>query len=162
MKSLFRVLVAILLLPQFAMAGQAENLKALLDEYHYRISVEWDQQDQVVLSAIKSDFATQFKTLEAQGLTSQDVSILTGVDAEELALEWRLMGDLSPEGLQSFLEEQLQRHQGASWTGGMWVAPVAVIGGFVLLMTILIVSANKKFDRCVEANGGNEDACIER
>lgn len=162
MKSLFKVFIALLLLPQFAFAGQAENLKALLDEYHYRVSVEWDQRDQAFLAEVQSEFAEKFQALEAAGLTSQDVSSLIGIDAQELALEWRLAGSRSPQELQLWLEERLQRREGASWTGELWIAPVAVIGGFVLLMTILIVSANKKFDRCVEANGGNEDACIER
>ncbi len=162
MKSLLKFFVVLMLVPQFAFAGQAENLKALLDEYHYRISVEWDQQDPQFLSEIQSVFAAKFQALEAEGLSSKDVSFITGLNAVELALEWRMHESHSSQDLQVWLEEKLQRHQGASWTGGMWVAPVAVIGGFVLLMTILIVSANKKFDRCVEANGGNEDACIER
>ena len=70
----------------------------------------------------------------------------------------------SSEAIRSLALKSITRNQGASWNGEI-IAPIAIGGAFALLVGYFVVVAiktNRAFDACVEANGGNEEPCIDR
>lgn len=151
--------MTLLLIPQFAFASiRSDELRTILDEYFYTVTVEWDQKNPLVLMEAERKLEAEMLLLAERGLTLTEVSDATGIELRELKNASQKSDVFL---LRDYLKENMAFHKGASWNGEV-LAPVIVVGTFVVIMSVLIISANKKYADCLKNNGGNEDACIER
>lgn len=154
-KSIFYVLVLVLV-PQLCFASNARDLKTAMDEYHYFLTVEWDQKDKAVLEIKTTEFETELNELMDQGLSFRDMGNVPE-ELKTLKLDDR-----------ELVLEKLMNHsnysKGASWNGDI-LAPAIIMGITAIAIVAFIryaVKKNRAFDECVELNGGNEQSCIDR
>lgn len=124
-----------------AMAGSVKSLESAMDDYHYTLTVEWDQKDEAFYNKQTDSFVANLsKLIQEQGLTKEQVLALAekkmnnskAFDALKLKLSL-----LSPAASASELAESLREaakdfySAGASWNGEA-VMTYAVIGLVVL------------------------------
>jgi hypothetical protein len=164
MKRLLSFILIIILCPQIALASQVENFRLLVNNYHYATTVEWDQKDKTFLIHENEKFHTAFSEMRANGLSNEEIHQVIPADWNMLERELLKINLQSSEAIQNLALKSVNRTQGASWNGEI-IAPLAIGGAFALLIgyfVIVAVKTNRAFDACVEANGGNEAACIDR
>jgi hypothetical protein len=110
-----------------ASTGTVQELERQLDDYHYSLSVEWDQEDQKFYETRTNEFFAKLKKLIMEEGLSQD-QIMTLVEkkvhnkkvVEALKLKLGLMaGKSSPEELAKIIQDSSKDlySQGASWNG---------------------------------------------
>lgn len=120
----------------FASTGGAKAFEAALDEYHYAVSVEWDQKDVKFHEAKTKELFDKMQALITEGAINQkeineviEKKINNKATVDLLKLKMSLAGDFqSPEDLANFMRESSKElySQGASWNGYV-VIPVAVV-----------------------------------
>ena len=125
-----------------ASTGTVQEFERLLDNYHYDLTVEWNQKDQNFYTQKTQEFFAQTeKLIREKGLTQKDM--LSVVEkktnnkevVEALTLKFSMMKDFSLEEMLQGLKDSSKDmySEGASWNG-YWIAPVAVlliIGGII-------------------------------
>lgn len=163
MKKILTLILSFLLIPQLAIASHAEDLKNLIDEHWYFVTVEWDQQNRDELLNAEEKLSVGFNHLLEQGLTDRDLSEVLNLSEESLA-ELKTISPGNSEALQDFIVRHQSYLKGSSWNGEITgvLLFLASVGTFLALFTVYAVSKNRKFNACVEAHGGNEEPCIER
>lgn len=114
-KFLSIVLCFCLTLPAFA--GTQSEVKSVVDELNYTLTVEWDQQDEAFLKASLNAFEAK---IAEKGITHKD--LLSHVAAEN---------NMSIEELIQVIREGSQYKKGASWNGVIYV-----LGGIGLGITL--------------------------
>src|SRR5690606_13398261 len=74
-----------------ANASTPNGLKAAFDDLNYALTVEWDQRDRSFYDAQMQKFESHLNSLQAQGLTNQELIefTLTQVKDEKLAKDLR-------------------------------------------------------------------------
>ncbi len=118
-----------------ASTGTVQELERHLDDYHYALSVEWDQKDQKFYDAKTNEFFAKLQTLiKEDGLSQDQIMTLVNnkvpnkavVDALKLKLSLLSKG-ASAEELAAIVKESSKDFysQGASWNGSV-VFPVAI------------------------------------
>jgi len=123
------------------MASSVKSLESLLDEYHYTLTVEWDQKDQEFYNSQTDLFVSNLsKLIKDQGLTKEQIlslaeSKINNAKAfEALKLKLSL---LSPATSSSELAANLREaskdfySNGASWSGDTVITSVLI--GLALL-----------------------------
>ncbi len=115
--------------------GTVAALEKTLDNYHYALSVEWDQKDQKFYDAKTAEFFAELEILiKEQGLSKEEIlSVIekkTNNDqiVNALKLKLSLMGQgASLEDLSQMVKEASKDlySQGASWNGSV-VFPIAI------------------------------------
>lgn len=158
---LARIIVLFLLFPQFVFAADPLELSGLVDEYHYAMTVEWDQRDQLFAQAAQQKFTAGLEQLVKAGLSEADMQQVTGVNFAAMKYELQFVDRHDSAALRELMLSHIQRSQGASWNGEVLLG-AGVVAAFLLILIIPIMQANRKFDACVAAHGGDENACIER
>lgn len=157
MRNTFIFLLFLLLIPQLCFASRATELKNLIDEFTFFQEVEWDQRDQVIYHAKKTQFEKDLIYLYQHGLTLDDVKHVTSADLGRLHFD-------NTSELRDFLLQFRNYKKGANWNGDVLgpVLGISVIGIAVGVVMVMIIKANQKFDACVAANNGDEEPCIDR
>lgn len=123
-----------------AASGTVSEFEKALDDFHYSLSVEWDQQDQAFYDAKTKEFFSKMESMIKNDGLSKD-QIMTVVSnrvknpkvVEALKLKAALMGKAaSAEELAKMIKESTNEmySQGASWNGQV-IVPV-VIGVLVV------------------------------
>jgi hypothetical protein len=155
MKKLSLFLVSSLLLQSFAWAGPKENLKSILDDYRYAVTVEWDQKDKAQLETYKSQFSGELtKLIQDEKLSVKDVSEFVKENSKSLKIDANVLellkdknGQLNLQRAQQLLEDSTEQMymQGSSW------APEQILlYGLVTLavfeIVVLIITARD--DKC--------------
>lgn len=118
-----------------ASTGTVSALERAMDDYHYSLSVEWDQQDQNFYDVKTKEFFSKLETLiKSEGLTKEQIMSLVGkkangqevVNALQLKLSLLEHGS-SAEDLASMVQDASKDFyaQGASWNGRV-VFPVVI------------------------------------
>lgn len=136
--------IPLLLCQSMAFAGSTSALKALVDDYRYSLTVEWDQKNEAQLKAIQSKFHQGVKELQAQGLSMADVkAVAAGTQDAELVA---VLGHENAAGeLQSLIDSRSKEMyaQGAQWSPG------AIFGwGLAILFVFEIVVLAMKDSEC--------------
>lgn len=117
-----------------ASTGTVQELEKALDDYHYALSVEWDQQDQAFYDAQTKDFYSKLASLIKAGLSQEEVLTVIGKKVnnpklvEALKLKAALMSKASSaEELAKMVKESTSDmySQGASWNGQA-IVPVVI------------------------------------
>lgn len=120
----------------FASTNSIKAFEDALDEYHYSISVEWDQKDVKFQEKKAQEFFNKVKPLIVEGdLNQQDIisviekRVSNKTVMEAMKLKLSLAGDYSsPEELAKFMHESSKEFysKGASWNGTIMI-PVTII-----------------------------------
>jgi hypothetical protein len=115
-----------------AHSGTIQELERSFDEYHYSLSVEWDQQDPAFLEQQTALFFNQLKKLiQEQGLSVDEIRLLMESKVNDkaalaaLKLKLNLMGPAaSVEDMVKVIRESAQDFytRGASWNGGVIIS----------------------------------------
>lgn len=127
-----------------------------MDEYHYFLTVEWDQKDISVFERKTTEFENGIDELIHKGLTFKDL----GTIPEELQT-------LSHNDRELVKKSFLKHHyyaKGAAWNGEI-IAPAIIMGITAIAIVAFIryaMKKNKAFDECVEIHNGDEQSCIDR
>lgn len=127
----------------FASTGTIQQFERALDEYHYALSVEWDQKDIKFQEQKTDEFFKEMQNLmSAGGLTPEEItSVLekkmnNKAAVEAMKLKLSLMGGIrSPEEFSKIVRESSSEfyNRGASWNGRV-IIPVAVV--FVIVAAV--------------------------
>lgn len=118
-----------------ASTGTVAELERAMDDYHYNLSVEWDQKDQKFYDAqTKAFFAKLEKLIKEDGMSQSEIMNLVEkkannkavVDALKLKLTLLSKG-ASAEEMAAIVRESAKDmySQGASWNGSV-VVPVVI------------------------------------
>lgn len=163
MKKILRLILSFLLVPQMAIASHSHDLKNLIDDHWYFLTVEWDQEDREELQKRERDFSSKLSSLFESGLKDQDFAEVLKLPNSAL-FELNAISADDTDGLKDFIFRHQTYLKGSSWNGDVIGVLIffASVGTFLTLFTIYAVNKNKKFNACVEANAGNEGPCIER
>lgn len=164
MRKFLLTLLTLLLVPQFALASSTEALKNLMDEYHYAMTVEWDQRDPIFAQEAQKSFEQGLEELRVQGLSTQQLKSVVPLDWKKIETEFAMTDLSNPVELRTLIERNTQRSKGAAWNGEV-LGPVIVLGLLAAVIGWIAVEAvktNREFDACVAANNGNEEPCIDR
>jgi hypothetical protein len=118
-----------------ASTGTVQELERSLDDYHYALSVEWDQKDPAFYAAQTAEFFGKLqKLIKEEGLSQEQ--IMTVVEnkvnnkavIEALKLKLSLLADSSnPEAIAKVIQESSKDFYatGASWSGEI-IFPVVI------------------------------------
>jgi hypothetical protein len=134
------MILTFLLLPQLVFASNVEGLKALVDEYNYTMTVEWNQKDASFAHEQDEKLKSGLTQLLNSGLTKDDFSqAFPSVNFNELESEI-LMTDLSTEtAIKDFALKSRQSYKkGASWNGD-----AAGFFAAVMLFTFICIIATE-------------------
>lgn len=155
MKKISLFLVCSLILQSFAWAGPKESLKAILDEYRFALTVEWDQRDHAELQKMQAKFSEEFnKLVKEENLSAKDLTVFLKENSRDLNLDESVLaslenghGELDVERAQRLLNEKadLLYMQGSSW------APEEVlVYGFLglLILEVIVLAITYKDDPC--------------
>ncbi len=144
MKQILRTILSLVIVINTAFAGTPErNLEALIADYQYTVSVEWDQLDPKVLSSATDSF---FQDLEAEGFSKEELldwakSYAGTQSVNELASEF---SGLKKSELSALVLEKAAQNsmKGASWNG---TNDMGIIGGVVVVAIVAwaVVSTSK-------------------
>ena len=103
----FRIsfMIMLLLIPQLVLASNVESLLAVIDDYTYAMTVEWDQKDKVFADSINKKFQTDISQLAEQGLTLEEIKVaLPQTNFEEIEAEFNTLNVNDPIAMAHFIE----------------------------------------------------------
>lgn len=126
----------------FAATAGVKNLEKIMDDFHYTITVEWDQKDQSFYDKQSDLFLAKIAAqMTESGLSKEDLLTLAENKMNDKktfeALKFKLSllkKDLTSEELSQTLKDSSKEFYkaGASWNGD--VTSYAFIGVFILLI----------------------------
>lgn len=130
----------------FSQASYASTgLKDALEQYHYNITVEWDQKDADQLNQYEEQLKSNINTLLEQGhspeaLMNEAVSLLKDEALKEDVLSIINNKNVSKEELISLLQQKANsmHAQGASWNAVTKII-LGVVIGYVVLKGLMLV-----------------------
>ena len=127
----------------FANTGSMKTFEALLDDYHYTMTVEWDQNDLKFQEEKSKEFINKMQVLIAtESLSQQDIinvvekKINNKEVIDALKLRATLAGGLaSTDELAKFMLESSNDFyaQGASWNGRMIIPFIIVVSSLIAI-----------------------------
>jgi hypothetical protein len=130
----FMSMILALTLSANVFAGSVSELEKNLNDYHYALTVEWDQKDAAFYEAKSQEFFAQMtKLIKEEGLSQAEVIKLaeTKMDkaaVEALKLKFNLLSkNASAQDLAKAIQDSSKNlyAQGANWRGEV-VIPVAI------------------------------------
>lgn len=137
-----------------ANAATHNGLRAAFDELNYSLNVEWDQVDKAVYNKAQKKFANSLRSLQAQGLTNQEIisfALSEVKDAKlqrdlETAISMVMINKMNESEAHAYISDVLAKTQikGASWNGGAAIGTILVIALFVAVA--LIVTGNARVE----------------
>lgn len=129
-----------------AQAGVADGLKVAFDEYHYAITVDWDQKDEGFKRLAESELSDKLEVLKEEGMTQNDVIEFFLSRPQSKAFGQNLKNRLDlinlnlmskDEALYIFNEVSNSSYQaGANWNGNSQMTITFVVIG-ALALTVL-------------------------
>lgn len=155
MKKFSLFLVSCFLLQSFAWAGPKDNLKAVLDEYRYAVTVEWDQKDKAQLETFKAQFSSELtKLIQDEKLSVKDVSDFIKENSKSLKIDANVLEQLKDQNGQLDLQRAQQLLENSSnemyMQGSSWAPEQILLYGLVTLavfeIVVLIITARD--DKC--------------
>lgn len=144
MKFLSYVLSICFMLNSFTALAGTQELKAVIDDYQYAMTVEWDQKDKIFFETQTTHFLKQIEVMVTNGTITQsqivDVINQVGVKAplkRDLIEKMNLLNKSSPEELARFLSDNSTSfyQNGSSWAPASTVFGVGV--GIVVVLGLI-------------------------
>jgi len=142
-----------------ASTGAAAGLGQAIKELNYTLNVEWDQKDPAFHQAALNKFREQLQTLQAQGVSNQemiDAALAEVKDAglkAELAQAYTIINTqkLDAEAAQNLIVETAEKahSRGASWIGGL---PLVQWVGIAIAVALVVgaLSGGSSGTACTE------------
>jgi hypothetical protein len=126
-----KLILLMTLLPQLVFAGQGQNLKSVMDNYVFAMTVEWDQKDKEFARSQEEIFIGELRELMKKDLTVDEL----------LATLSAVNPSLNPQVVSEFVKRKSSQGyaEGASWNGDgfpiIWgIAAAGVITAIVLVL----------------------------
>lgn len=151
-----------------AASTPSQDLEQAFDNYHYAITVEWDQEDATFKEIQTNLFFANIEKLISQGLTKEEISnfVASKVSDQkvlsnlEIKMNTLAKAATSPDELATLLNSHSSDfyQQGASWE-----ASRTQVAGVVIAISALFVFSiffNIKYG-CVETINGVKDYCTD-
>lgn len=148
-KKLFAFSLIFCFLVVNANAATHNNLKAAFDELNYALSVDWDQKDQDFYKSQMEKFNTTLASLQAQGMTNQEMIDFTLSQLKnenmrkdlQTALTMVQINKMDPKEAQRYVTDVMNKSysRGASWGGEVIVGAVVL----VLIVAVALIVAGK-------------------
>jgi hypothetical protein len=143
MKKIMSLFLGMILTTQFALATGNDGLKKAMDEFHYAMTVDWDQQDQSFAQEQEHKFQTTIEKLIEDGLTVDQLKKAFN-DNTHTSID-QIIGEINERNItdslavKNYIQQNLELNysRGASWNlddvGGVLAAVVifAVLGAAV-------------------------------
>lgn len=133
-RKMITIMIALSIFTCSAMASSQNGLKAAFNEFHYAVTVEWDQQDQSFLEARKAELA---QALIDSGLTQAEILEFAKSQIKDEAVKRDLentlqavsANKLSPEEAEAIMIKSIEKSQmsGASWNGRVILMGVGIV-----------------------------------
>ncbi len=133
--------------PVSASSTTVEGLKALYDDYHYSITVEWDQKDKTFFKQAENTFKDGIEKLREKGLTNDELIAFAGSQFSDKKMKddfENLSRKIKTENLSKAEANKLVSDivkdgykRGASWNGMTVVYTFAGIAAAAILATIV-------------------------
>ena len=162
----FILAMSLVVSPVSASETTRQGLKALYDEYHYSLTVEWDQKDKAFAKAVDEKFKTGLEELQKQGLTNEELIEFastqfkdkkTQADFDNLMMLTKL-NLLKPLEVNKMVNDLIRKsyQQGANWNADVAIKIIGGVAGalFLALITWIIVDCAKNPKKC-EGSGGS-------
>ncbi len=136
------------MLPQLALASNEALLKAAVDDYHYSLTVEWDQADKEFLSQKDQAFEAVVYDLVKNGLTKKDLEqAYPNADLESMDLS-------NAQTVKEYLlNNQTTYQKGASWDGSVFIG--IGLGAILVARILYVIITNQTKKKECRVNGGN-------
>lgn len=149
-----KFVIAFCLSFQLAIAGEIENLKSVLDEYTYAMTVEWDQKDRTFQQKQRRLFQQKVLALVKNGLTKEEIKRAfagtPSIDIEELDAELALIHPQDTRALGRLIQRKtLQTYKkGTSWSDGVArkLVPFFIISAIAALAIFMNIEDVVYFD----------------
>lgn len=148
-----------------ASSGAVQGLNQLMNDYHYSMTVEWDQTDSDFQKNTTAQFSKGMKKLiQEKGLTKEELlSVLESrVKSQEELAGLKLKVSLLPKDLSEeqeivyLLNSVEQGNQGASWNGEVLAKSFLAI--VVVFMAISLANSIQQGE-CVERSSELRETC---
>lgn len=143
------------------------NLKTAFDDLNYSLTVDWDQKDRTFYNAQMEKFAGEVKTLQAQGLTNQQLVDFTvgQIKDQKVANDLRTaftvvqINKMSAAEAHDYVTDVLNKSysQGASWAGEVLVGAVVLV--IFIAIAAIVAGKARVNDGCYEVYTCEQD-CI--
>jgi hypothetical protein len=153
MKRFFVLALTLVIFSIQAHAATGNGLKAVIDEFNYSLSVEWDQKDQSFLNAQSEKLTRELQRLQQSGISNQELmnQVLLEIKDQNLARE--IQTTFSMVSLNAMSAKEAQEHiktavsksyaTGASWNGSAFVGVVAAL---VLIAGVLVLLGQNRIE----------------
>lgn len=164
MKKIGLFVVSCFLLQSFSWAGPKDNLKIILDEYRYSVTVEWDQKNKEELENHKSKFKAELtKLIQDEKLSVKDVTEFIKENSNDLKINEHVFDQLKDHNGQLNLYRTQQMLENSAdqmyMQGSSWAPEEILLYGLITLavfeIVVLIITARD--DKCPNPNGHAND-----
>lgn len=145
------LILGFILTTQFAFAKHDNGLKQAIDEFHYSMTVEWDQTDKEFAERKLAALKTSIQNLDLEKITMNDLrEIFPTIREDFFKDEFALLGDMKSSELEAFLKmnESHLYQKGSAWNGEI-VYPALFIG-FVITVVAINIHREGKYADCVD------------
>ena len=145
--------IAFLLIPQMTFASTSD-LKAIIDEYTYSMTVEWDQKDKEFAQQKLSELQASLQELDLEKFSTDDLKqVFPMIRVDVLKDKFDFLKGMKSSELESFLIQNQSNlyQQGSSWNSEL-TFPIVFVGFFVTLVAINIYRDNTK-ENCALSGG---------
>jgi hypothetical protein len=129
MKFILSLLLISSLFCSSSYASSTSDLKALVDDLKYSLTVEWDQKDQKFYEAKMNDFELSVEGLMKKGFTNADFKVYIQSEVKDAnirhdllqALEVAKVQDMTKAELDNYFQTVLKSsyERGAAWDGSV-------------------------------------------
>jgi hypothetical protein len=147
MKTIMKLFLCLIMTTQVAFATSNDGLKQAMDEFHFAMTVEWDQQDQTFAQTEKLKFQATIEKLISDGLTLDELKTAfnekSQLNADQIIAEIDERNITDPHEVQMYIQQKLQSNyaRGASWSGEIYEVIIAtvlivLVGGTIIQMVI--------------------------
>lgn len=145
---MLKTFIAVLLSLTFSVSSHASaGLQEAYNEFHYAVSVEWDQKDEAFFNRQQAILKSKLQALKSNGLTNAEIiSFLEAqIPDQKIAHEIGelmsvvVMNKMSSEEASEFIVKELSKthHTGASWNAIGYV--LGGVGVVVVLYFSLVL-----------------------
>jgi hypothetical protein len=138
MKKIITLIIVLMMLPQMVFANS--DLKHVIDDYYYAITVEWDQKDQSFVEMENLKFQNRINDLVKAGLTIDEVkhtlSHKTKIDIGALVNDLDNLNISDSTAMLEYIKLKMksQYSQGSSWEGDVVITGLLTLGVGALLV----------------------------
>jgi hypothetical protein len=157
MKTITSLFLSLIITTQFAFATTSDGLKQAMDEFHFAMTVEWDQRDQIFAQDQQLKFQATIEKLIVDGLTLDQLKAAfnknSQLNVDHLINEISEQNITDSQQVQKYILQRLESSyaKGANWTGediGGVVAGVLLFAALGVIAVRLATCGNNGRPAC--------------